>query len=164
MRGMVSASARRSNTMPTRENMPGLRSPFGSLTSSVTLKVAVAASTVGATSFTIAGNVRPARASTAIDAACPGLSRASSRSGTYTAAFRGVGSVTRNMLKPIDDFLAELHVPLGHDAGERRADFTVREIQTRDVVGGALIVEIVFEAFECARRIPGPSRAVPPGD
>ena len=73
MRGMVSASARRSNTMPTRENMPGLRSPFGSLTSSVTLKVAVAASTVGATSFTIAGKWRPARASTAIDRRLPGF-------------------------------------------------------------------------------------------
>ena len=69
MRGIVSASARRSNTMPTRENMPGLRSPFGSLTSSVTLNVAVAASTVGETSFTMAGKVRPARASTLIDAA-----------------------------------------------------------------------------------------------
>ena len=84
MRGMVSASVRRSKTMPTRENMPGLRSPFGSLTSSVTLKVAVAASTVGATSFTMAGKARPARASTAMVALWPGLSRASSRSGTNT--------------------------------------------------------------------------------
>ena len=55
MRGIVSASLRRSNTMPTRANMPGLRSPFGSLTSSVTLNVAVAASTVGDTSRTDRG-------------------------------------------------------------------------------------------------------------
>ena len=83
-------------------------------------------------------------------AAWPGLSRASSRSGTNTLALSGVGSVTRNIGVPIGDFLAELDVARRHDAGERRADLAVRKIELREVVRGALIVEVVLEVFEGA--------------
>jgi len=38
----------------------------------------------------------------------------------------------------------------GDDAGERRADLAVRQVEPRDVVGGDLVVEIVLEALEGA--------------
>ncbi len=50
------------------------------------------------------------------------------------------------------DFLAELDVSNGDDAGERRANRAVRQVELRDVVGGDLVVEIVLETFEGAGR------------
>ena len=61
---------------------------------------------------------------------------------------RGIGDAKYR--RAYGQFLAQLHVALRHDAGKRRADRAVRKIELRDVVRGALIVEIVFEVLEGA--------------
>jgi hypothetical protein len=73
MRGIVSASARRSKTMPTRANMPGLRSPLRIVDLERHLERAVAASHGGCDQFDDGRERRPARASTLIEGRWTGL-------------------------------------------------------------------------------------------
>ena len=132
-RGMRSAALRRSSTMPTRANMPGLSARFGSRTSIVALKVPVAGSSVGLMRWTRPAKLAPARASTTIVDCLLGaqlreLALRHVHLGDQRIEVRDLEGAIVDV-----DGVADLDVARGDHAGDRRADFRVADIQLRQI-------------------------------